>query len=263
MTSIISMDSGDSDVFFVEQLSNEPSPQRNNFLNILYPTEPSGTHTRKMPTISSVEFPELNIVTLDDNSNGSTFPYGFGAQQPIAPPSLNDPYLPLNPFIILPALTVVQQNSTQRDENCSPQSQSHPIYRTYQQLPWTWIKLVVGKLRIPQRSTTLSIRRMSQDEYTGRLPKMKLSIRKANLHEFICCTIHPRRRHLARWLGSWRRECPFQKAGECHSMSATPAENWFPQQRTFWDRLRRTKNSRKTKTIFMHANKLTILFTYI
>ena len=97
MASNISMDSMDSDVFSVEQISNEPNPQRNNSLNYLNSTELSGIHTQEMPTISSVLSPEPDIVTLDGDSNDPTFPYRFGAQQPIVPPSLNDLNLPSNP----------------------------------------------------------------------------------------------------------------------------------------------------------------------
>ena len=108
MASNISTYSLDSDVFFVEQPLNEPGPQRNNFPNILNSTELAGTHTKDMPTISSVASPEPDIVNLDDDSNDLTFPYGFGAQQPIVPSSLNDLNLPPNPFNILAAMTVVQ-----------------------------------------------------------------------------------------------------------------------------------------------------------
>ena len=101
------MDPVDSDVFFVEQLSNEPSPQRNNSPNILNSMELSGTHAIETPTISSVASAEPYIVTLDDDSNDPTIPYGFGAQQPIVPPSPNDLNLPPNPFNILAAMTVV------------------------------------------------------------------------------------------------------------------------------------------------------------
>ena len=68
------MDSIDSDVFFAEQLSSEPSPERNNSPNILNSTELSGTHTSEMPTTSPVASPEPDNVTLDDHSNGPTFP---------------------------------------------------------------------------------------------------------------------------------------------------------------------------------------------
>ena len=113
----ISINSIDSDVFFVEQLSSEPSPQRNISPNILTLTELSGIHTTELPTVWSVTSLEPDIVTLDDNSNDPTFPYGFGAQRPIVSPSVNDLNLPPNLFNILAAMTVVQQNQTQCDGN--------------------------------------------------------------------------------------------------------------------------------------------------
>ena len=119
MASNISADSVDSGVFFVEQLSNEPSPQRNNSPNFLNSRELSGTHTSKMITISSVASPETDIVTRDDNSNDPTFPYGFGAQQPIVPPRLNDFNLPPNLFKILATMAVVNNGL---DNKYSPQS---------------------------------------------------------------------------------------------------------------------------------------------
>ena len=180
----------------MQQLSIEPSPQRNNSPNILNSTELSGTQKREMPTVSSVTSPEPEIVTLDDYSNDPTFPYGFGAQQPIVPPSLNDVNRPLNPFNILAAMTVVQQNLTQRDDIYSPQSRepSEPI-----SLPPMNLSTIDG-WETPHTTTddNTSLRRTSQDEYTGPLPRMKHSIRKAHTDEFTCCPVHPRRHCLAR-----------------------------------------------------------------
>ena len=122
MASNLSINSIDSDVFFVQQLSNEPSPQPKIFPNILNSTELTGTHTTEMPTFSSVTSSKPDIVTLDDNSNDPAFPYGFGAQQPFVPTTLNDLNLPPNPFIILAAVTVVQQNPTQCNKIYSSQS---------------------------------------------------------------------------------------------------------------------------------------------
>ena len=116
------MNSIDSDVFFVEQLSSESNPQRNNSGTTLNSTELSGIYRREMSTLSSVTFHEQDIVTLNDDSNDPTVPYGFGVQQPIVPPSLNDVKVPPNPFSILATRAVVQPNSTQHDDNCSPQS---------------------------------------------------------------------------------------------------------------------------------------------
>ena len=45
------MASSDSDVFYVEQISNEPSPQRNNSANNLNSTEISQTYTARMPSV--------------------------------------------------------------------------------------------------------------------------------------------------------------------------------------------------------------------
>ena len=109
MASNTSIDSADSDVFFVEQISKKPSPQRNNSPNILNSTELSETHIAGMPSVSSIAFPEPQILTLNDDSNEPTLPYGFGRQLPIVPPSLNDLNLPPNPFNILATMAVVNQ----------------------------------------------------------------------------------------------------------------------------------------------------------
>ena len=122
MASIISIDSVDSDVFFVKQLLNEPSPQRNNSPNFLNSTELSGTHVREMPTISTVGSPELDIVSLDDYSNEPTMPYRFGRPLSSIPLSLNDLNLPPNPFNILAKMVVVNHTEDGNDENYSPQS---------------------------------------------------------------------------------------------------------------------------------------------
>ena len=108
--------------FFVEQLLNEPSPQRNNSKKILRSRELSGTHTREMPTFPSVTSPEPDLVTLDDDSNDPTFPYGFEVQQPIVPPSLNDLNLPRKTFNMLTTMVVVNPTDDGYDNNYSFQS---------------------------------------------------------------------------------------------------------------------------------------------
>ena len=109
--------STDSDVFYVEQSSPERSPIRYNTPAILNSTQLSGAIDPETITISSVASPEPQIVTIDSDSNEPTFPYAFGAQYPIVPPSLNDLNLPANPFNILTSMAVVQQ-----DQEDSPQS---------------------------------------------------------------------------------------------------------------------------------------------
>ena len=119
MASNISIVSTDSHVFFVEQISNEPSPQRHNSPNILNSTELSENQVREMPSVSSIASPEPQLVTLNDDSNEPAMPYGFGRQLPIIPPSLNDLNLPPHPFNILATMAVVNQK---HDDNYSPQS---------------------------------------------------------------------------------------------------------------------------------------------
>ena len=109
--------STESDVFYVGQSSSEGSPIRNNTLAILKSTEISGAMEKEAITISSVDSPEPRIVTLDSDSNDPKIPYGFGSQQPIVPPSLNDLNLPPYPFNVLAAMDVIRA-----DDACSPQS---------------------------------------------------------------------------------------------------------------------------------------------
>ena len=109
--------STESDVFYVEQTSTEGSPIRNNTPVILNSTEISGVMEREVISISTVPSPEPRIVTLDSDSSDPTIPYGFGNQQPIVPPSLNDLYLPPNPFNVMATMAGIQGNDA-----FSPQS---------------------------------------------------------------------------------------------------------------------------------------------
>ena len=118
----ISLASDDSDVFYVEQSSTEPSPQRHNNPDIFNSTELSEHHTALMPSVSSIASPQPQIITINDDSNEPTMPYGFGRQLPIVPPSLNDLNLPPNSFNILATMAVVHQTQNTQDDNYSPQS---------------------------------------------------------------------------------------------------------------------------------------------
>ena len=117
----ISLHSTDSDVFYVEQSSSEPSPRRHNTPNILNSTEMSEHHTTRMPSVSTIASPEPRIFTIDNDSNEPTMPYGFGQQLPIVPPSLNDLNLPPNPFNIL-ATMAIANNTGDDNDGYSPQS---------------------------------------------------------------------------------------------------------------------------------------------
>ena len=110
-----SLNSTDSDIFYVEQPSNNQSVPRPNTPIVFNSTEISGDDTREMISISSIATPEPLIVTIDDDSNEPTIPYGFGRQLPIVPPSLNDLSLPPNPFNIL--VTMAIANNTEEANN--------------------------------------------------------------------------------------------------------------------------------------------------
>ena len=109
-------------MFYVEQISNEPSPQRNNSPDILNSFERSEHHAVRMPSISTIASPQPHVFTINNDSNEPTIPYGFGRQLPIVPPSLNDLNLPPNPFNILATMAVVHQTQNTHDDNYSPQS---------------------------------------------------------------------------------------------------------------------------------------------
>ena len=102
--------STDSDVFYVEHSSPERSPIRNNTPAILNSTQLSGAMDPETITISSVASQEPEIVTIESDSNKPTFPYAFGAQYPIVPPSLNDLNPPPNFFNVLASMAVIQQD---------------------------------------------------------------------------------------------------------------------------------------------------------
>ena len=115
-------------MYFVEQICNEPSPQRNNSPNILNSTEKSHTHMARMPSVFSIASPEPQILTIHDDSNEPTItmPYRFGRQLPIVPPSLNELNLPPNPLNILATLAVVNHTHDGINNNYSPQSPEPP-----------------------------------------------------------------------------------------------------------------------------------------
>ena len=125
-----SPNSTNSDVCYVEQSSPERSPIRNDTPMILNSTQLSEAMDPETITITSVASPEPQIVTLDSNSNEPTFPYAFGVQNPIAPPSLNYLNLPANPFNVLATMAVIRH-----DQEESPNHRSHLICLRYQRPP--------------------------------------------------------------------------------------------------------------------------------
>ena len=109
----------------MEHSSPEKSPVRNNTPVILNSTQLSGAMDPETITISSVASPEPQIVTIESDSNEPTFPYAFGAQHPIVPPSLNDLNLPANPFNVLASMTVIQQGPEDSPQSPEPSDLSH------------------------------------------------------------------------------------------------------------------------------------------
>ena len=119
MASNLSLNSTDSDVFYVEQSSNDQSIPRPKTPIVLNFTEILGDDNPEMISISSIASPEPQIVTIDDDSNEPT---GFGRQLPNIPLSLNDLNLPPNPFNILATMTIANNTDDANDNIYSPQS---------------------------------------------------------------------------------------------------------------------------------------------
>ena len=160
----ISLDSSstESDVFYVEQSSVEGSPIRNNTPAILISTEISVAMEREVITISSVASPGPRIVTLDSDFNVPTIPYGFGSQQPIVPPSLNDLNVPLNPFNMLAIMAVIRA-----DDAYCPQSPEPSIPSPISTPPMNGSTIEGwGTQHIAQLTMPRSTRMMSPEEST-------------------------------------------------------------------------------------------------
>ena len=63
-----------SDAFYVEQSSDEPSPPRNKSPKVLNSTELSGVHLRQAITISTVASPGRRLITINLDLNDPTIP---------------------------------------------------------------------------------------------------------------------------------------------------------------------------------------------
>ena len=122
MASNLSLNSTDSDGFYVEQSSNDQSIPRPNTPIVLNSTEISGVDTQKMISLSSIAWLEPQIVTIDDDSNEPTMPYGFGRQLPFISLSLNDLNRLPNHFNMVATMAVANNTEEAKDDNYSPQS---------------------------------------------------------------------------------------------------------------------------------------------
>ena len=226
MASNISMGSVDSDVFFVEQLSDEPSPQRNNSPNNLSSTELWRTHPREMPTISLVAFPKPDIVTLDDDSNESRRPNEFGRQLPIIPPNLDELNVAHNPFNNLATMAMVNCAEDSYDDNYSPQSIEASDPSTISTPPLN-LSTIEG-WETPH--TTTDDDTIYSDDDARRFYFLPSSPSPPPPPES--------------WKENWALECPSQEEGECRSMFASLVNNCSLSWRTYQARRQQTKNSR-------------------
>ena len=118
----MSINSNDSDVFYVEQPSYDPSLPTPSTPIVPNSAEILGNDNREMISISSIAAPGPHIVTIDTDSNEPTMPYGIGRHLPIVPPDLTDQNLRLNPFNILATMAVANPTLDREDENYSPES---------------------------------------------------------------------------------------------------------------------------------------------
>ena len=195
MASNLSLNLIDSDVFYVEQLSNDQSLPRPNKPIVLNSTEISGDDTREMMSITSIASPEPQIVTIDSDPNEPTMPYGFGRQLPIIPPSLNDQNLPPNPFNILATMAVVNYREDGNNDEYSSQSPEPSDPSPISTPPMNISTFNSWETSHSTTDDNFSIRRTSHDVYTGPVQWMKPFIRNANPDEFTFCPVH-HRRHL-------------------------------------------------------------------
>ena len=215
MASNLSLNLTDSDVFYVEQSSNDQNIPRPNTPIVLSSTEVSGDDTRETISISSIASPEPQIVTIDDDSNEPTMKYGFGRQLPIIPPSVNDLNLRPNSFNILATMAVASNTEETNDDNYSPQlpdpSELSPIsmppknvsaFNSWETSYTTTNDDTIHSSDEPRRICFLSPSPSPQPS-PPRRPKIKLSLGKS-----------------------------FPKEGECRSTSAKPADRRSLQQRT-------------------------------
>ena len=162
-----------------------------------------------MISISSIASPQPQIVTIDDDSNEPTLPYGFGRQLPIVPPSLNDLNLPPNPFNILATMAIA---NNAEDDNYSPESPEPSIPSPISTSPMN-----------------VSAHNSLETSYTSTDNNTFLSSDEPRRIYFLPASPSPppsppRKQKIKLSLGM-----SFPKEGECRSTSAKPAVRRSPQ----------------------------------
>ena len=131
----MSINSTDSDVFYVEESSNDPSLPGPNTPIVFNSTGMPGNDTREMMSISSIASPGPQFVTIDSESIEPTMPNGFEQRLPIIPPSLNDLNLPPNSSTNLATMAIANLTAEGHDENYSHNHRSLRIHHRYRRPP--------------------------------------------------------------------------------------------------------------------------------
>ena len=242
----ISPESNDSDLLYVEQSSNEPSPPRPKMPIVPNSTEMSGIITREKITLSSIAPPGPQFVSIDSNSNEATMTYGFGQQLTNTPPSLNDLNLPPNPFNILTTIAVANPTAEGHDKNYSPQppepSELLPISTPPMNLSpdeeWETSQTTTEKITFYSDYETRRIYFLPSSPSPPPPPrklKRKLSLGMS-----------------------------FPKKGECRSTSARLLDSPSFSRRTYQARRQQTKNSRlKTSYTYITLFPLIVCKRYV
>ena len=156
----------------------------------------------RLPSASSIASPEPQILTIHDDSNEPTIPYGFGGQLPIVPPNLNDLNLPPNPFNILATMAVVNHTEEANNDTYSPQSPEPSDPSPISTPP----KNVSTFNSWETPHTTTDDNTFYSEDKPRRVywtsPGWNLLFGRANPDEYTYCPVHHRRHLLARWRGS-------------------------------------------------------------
>ena len=122
MTYEKSLSSTDSENFYVEQLSGERSPRRNNTSEIHTSTELSGAYAREAITISTMASPVPKKMATNSDLNKPTISYSYGKQDSTIPANSKDLIVPPNLVNIPATKAVVEPRVRQCDERECPRT---------------------------------------------------------------------------------------------------------------------------------------------
>ena len=165
-------------------------------------------------------------MTLDSDSNEPTIPYGFGSQQPILPPSLNDLNLPPNLFNVLATITVIRADdaySIQSPEPSIPSPISTPPMNVSTIEGWnkTYTTTEDATFYTDDEPTRVYWHISSSDTFDSNEPR-NVSVASSPSST----PPSPRRQKRKHSIGM-----SFPKLGECRSTPARHAANPYHQER--------------------------------